>query len=390
MTRTIAAAAEKVARPGTTIRAVESAFGPASIEGGYDDAFAVPGLLERIKEGEAEGADAHVIACFDDTGLDAARALAARRWSASARPASMRPPLRIASPWSPRSRAPCRCWRTICCAMALTVAAPACAPPTCRCSNWTIRPRTHVHGSAARSRTRSMRTAPRRSCSVAPAWPTSPPRSSANSAFRSSTGSRPPSCWPKDLRHWAQDLKRGGFARPMPKDYRACSRLFRPGVRCLARALQFVPRAFLLPIYGQAMPNARARHGRGQPAAGKGALRDGTLLETGSGPTGGNEKISLFCCRPARGRSAGGTISAASAQSVVRIGMTAADIPKTVGQPDQGFEGNRFTGNTMYEGLTTWDLSSADKASVVIPGVATEWASRRPIRPNGSSSFAPA
>ncbi len=68
------------------------------------------------------------------------------------------------------------------------------------------------------------------------------------------------------------------------------------------------------------------------------------------------------------------SVSAAAAQSVVRIGMTAADIPKTVGQPDQGFEGNRFTGNTMYEGLTAWDLSSADKASVVIPGVATEWA----------------
>ena len=66
-------------------------------------------------------------------------------------------------------------------------------------------------------------------------------------------------------------------------------------------------------------------------------------------------------------------ITAASAETVVRIGMTAADIPKTVGQPDQGFEGNRFTGNTMYEGLTTWDLSSAEKASVVIPGLATEW-----------------
>src|ERR1051325_10875910 len=65
-------------------------------------------------------------------------------------------------------------------------------------------------------------------------------------------------------------------------------------------------------------------------------------------------------------------MSTVSAQTV-RIGMTAADIPKTVGQPDQGFEGNRFTGNTMYEGLTTWDLSSADKASVVIPGLATEW-----------------
>src|SRR5436190_11047220 len=63
----------------------------------------------------------------------------------------------------------------------------------------------------------------------------------------------------------------------------------------------------------------------------------------------------------------------ASAETVLRIGMTAADIPRTLGQPDQGFEGNRFTGNTMYEGLTTWDLSAADKASVVIPGLATAW-----------------
>src|ERR1700735_2357416 len=61
------------------------------------------------------------------------------------------------------------------------------------------------------------------------------------------------------------------------------------------------------------------------------------------------------------------------AETVVRIGMTAADIPRTLGQPDQGFEGNRFTGLTMYDGLTMWDLSSADKASVMIPGLATEW-----------------
>jgi peptide/nickel transport system substrate-binding protein len=62
-----------------------------------------------------------------------------------------------------------------------------------------------------------------------------------------------------------------------------------------------------------------------------------------------------------------------SAETIVRIGMTAADIPRTSGQPDQGFEGNRFTGFTMYDGLTLWDLSSEDKASVVIPGLATEW-----------------
>src|SRR5579871_2670405 len=66
-------------------------------------------------------------------------------------------------------------------------------------------------------------------------------------------------------------------------------------------------------------------------------------------------------------------LQSARAETVIRIGMTAADIPRTLGQPDQGFEGNRFTGLTMYDALTGWDLSSADKASVVIPGLATEW-----------------
>ena len=85
----------------------------------------------------------------------------------------------------------------------------------------------------------------------------------------------------------------------------------------------------------------------------------------------------LLLLRLATGAAVAGLLAVsglpAGAQSVVRIGMTAADIPRTLGQPDQGFEGNRFTGNTMYEGLATWDLSSADKASVVIPGLATEW-----------------
>src|ERR1700755_2690304 len=63
----------------------------------------------------------------------------------------------------------------------------------------------------------------------------------------------------------------------------------------------------------------------------------------------------------------------ASAETVLRIGMTAADIPRTLGQPDQGFEGNRFTGLTMYDAFTVWDLSAADKPSVMIPGLSTEW-----------------
>ncbi|HJQ58142.1 MAG TPA: ABC transporter substrate-binding protein [Vineibacter sp.] len=68
----------------------------------------------------------------------------------------------------------------------------------------------------------------------------------------------------------------------------------------------------------------------------------------------------------------GGT--ALAQEKVLRIGMTAADIPKTNGQPDQGFEGNRFTGIPLFDALTHWDLSSADKPSVLVPGLATEWA----------------
>src|SRR5258705_1210504 len=63
----------------------------------------------------------------------------------------------------------------------------------------------------------------------------------------------------------------------------------------------------------------------------------------------------------------------AAAETVLRIGMTAADIPRTLGQPDRGFAGNGFPGPTMYGALTMWGLSSADKPSVLIPGLATEW-----------------
>jgi ABC-type transport system substrate-binding protein len=65
--------------------------------------------------------------------------------------------------------------------------------------------------------------------------------------------------------------------------------------------------------------------------------------------------------------------AAVADEKVLRIAMTAADIPRTLGQPDQGFEGNRFTGIPMYDALTHWDLSKADAPSVLIPGLATSW-----------------
>jgi allantoin racemase len=74
MTTTIAAAARQAASATTEIVAVQPSSGPVSIEGVYDGAIAVPGVIEEILHAAAFGADAHVIACFDDTGLDAARA----------------------------------------------------------------------------------------------------------------------------------------------------------------------------------------------------------------------------------------------------------------------------------------------------------------------------
>jgi peptide/nickel transport system substrate-binding protein len=64
---------------------------------------------------------------------------------------------------------------------------------------------------------------------------------------------------------------------------------------------------------------------------------------------------------------------AAHAESVVTVAMTAGDIPNTTGNPDQGFEGFRFVGYNLYDGLALWDLSRSDKPSDIKPGLATSW-----------------
>ncbi len=66
-------AAKTAASTGTEIIASQSEMGPVSIEGYYDEVFAMPGMLNRIVEAENKNVSGHVIACFDDTGLDAAR-----------------------------------------------------------------------------------------------------------------------------------------------------------------------------------------------------------------------------------------------------------------------------------------------------------------------------
>lgn len=75
MTARIGEAAAQAAAAGTEVVAVNPADGPVSIEGYFDEAWSVPGLLTEIRRAEAArpAPAGYVLACFDDTGLDAAR-----------------------------------------------------------------------------------------------------------------------------------------------------------------------------------------------------------------------------------------------------------------------------------------------------------------------------
>jgi peptide/nickel transport system substrate-binding protein len=60
----------------------------------------------------------------------------------------------------------------------------------------------------------------------------------------------------------------------------------------------------------------------------------------------------------------------ARGEDVLRIAMTASDIPTTTGMPNNGFEGMRFLGYPIFEGLVLWDLSRADRLAGLRPGLA--------------------
>ena len=76
MTAKIGEAARAAAAPGTQILAVNPSFGAASIEDHHDDVWAAAGVLEQVGAAQSAGANAYVIACFGDPGLNAARELA--------------------------------------------------------------------------------------------------------------------------------------------------------------------------------------------------------------------------------------------------------------------------------------------------------------------------
>jgi ABC-type transport system substrate-binding protein len=62
-----------------------------------------------------------------------------------------------------------------------------------------------------------------------------------------------------------------------------------------------------------------------------------------------------------------------SPDGVLRVGMTASAVPMSNGCPDQGAEGQRFMGITLYDQLVEWDLSQHDAPAILTPGLAIKW-----------------
>ena len=68
-----------------------------------------------------------------------------------------------------------------------------------------------------------------------------------------------------------------------------------------------------------------------------------------------------------------GALSPAMAQEkVLRIAMTASDIPTTTGMPNNGFEGMRFLGFPVFQGLIGFDLTTTGPVKL-LPHLAEKW-----------------
>lgn len=73
MTDKITDAARAVASPGTVVEGRTADGAPASIEGHFDEVMCAHHLLREVQRARDEGADAVVVACFDDPAIGACR-----------------------------------------------------------------------------------------------------------------------------------------------------------------------------------------------------------------------------------------------------------------------------------------------------------------------------
>src|SRR6187431_2293939 len=63
----------------------------------------------------------------------------------------------------------------------------------------------------------------------------------------------------------------------------------------------------------------------------------------------------------------------AQAETVVRYGISMADIPLTTGQPDRGAGAYQFSAYTIYDPLVAWEMDVSDRPGKLMPGLATGW-----------------
>src|ERR1700733_6457172 len=63
----------------------------------------------------------------------------------------------------------------------------------------------------------------------------------------------------------------------------------------------------------------------------------------------------------------------AASSQVLRIAMTASDLPTVTGIPNNGGEGFRFLGYPAYDGVVNWDYSHVNQTAEATPGLFESW-----------------
>jgi allantoin racemase len=73
VTERIAGVIRQVARPDTQVEVTQIPHGPEALESFYDEALAIPYVLEMVREAGKNGFDAVIIAAFCDPGIEAVK-----------------------------------------------------------------------------------------------------------------------------------------------------------------------------------------------------------------------------------------------------------------------------------------------------------------------------
>jgi ABC-type transport system substrate-binding protein len=66
-------------------------------------------------------------------------------------------------------------------------------------------------------------------------------------------------------------------------------------------------------------------------------------------------------------------LARAESAKILRVAMTAADLPTVTGIPNNGGEGFRFLGYPAYDSLVNWDFTHTNETAETTPGLCTAW-----------------